>query len=205
MVRRLSLSFVFEKKKRSPRFLNFFPPPTTTKNARDLRSRAREEYREEYSITKRDAALCDEEGMICILRVFSKAFLLREVYFYARVCVFARKILKIRPTERCLVSLRASAFSRILSAFRKNERYRAAKSSRRKKWTRSRARDKTRLNSLSLSLFARSRCRLSETRFFFFFCAFEYFPRLSRCVRVTRCVVGGVKRFSTARKAASRG
>ena len=108
MVRRLSLSFVFEKKKRSPRFLNFFPPPTTTKNARDLRPRAREEYREEYSITKRDAALCDEEGMICILRVFSKAFLLREVFFYARVCVFARKILKIRPTERCLVSLRAS-------------------------------------------------------------------------------------------------
>lgn len=33
--------------------------------------------------------------MICILRVFSKAFLLREVFFYARVCVFARKILKI--------------------------------------------------------------------------------------------------------------
>ena len=105
MVRRLSLSFVFEKKKRSPRFLNFFPPPTT-KNARDLRSRAREEYREEYSITKRDAALCYEEGMICILRVFSKAFILCEVFFYARVCVFARKILKIRPTERCLVSPR---------------------------------------------------------------------------------------------------
>lgn len=201
MVRRLSLSFVFEKKKRSPRFLNFFPPPTTTKNARDLRPRAREEYREEYSITKRDAALCDEEGMICILRVFSKAFLLREVFFYARVCVFARKILKIFVQRRGASSLSARAFS----AFRKNERYRAAKSSRRKKWTRSRARDKTRLNSLSLSLFARSRCRLSETRFFFFFCAFEYFPRREWCVRVTKCVVGGVKRFSTARKAASRG
>ena len=89
------------------------------------------------------------------------------------MCVCAQN-LEDRPTERCLVS-RASRV--LLSAFRKNERYRAAKSSRRKKWTRSRARDK---HVSILSLFLSLRGRVPPKRFFFF-CAFEYFPR--RAVR----------------------
>ena len=206
MVRRLSLSFVFEKKKRSPRFLNFFPPPTTTKNARDLRPRAREEYRrEEYSIAKRDAALCDEEGMICILRVFSKAFLLREVFFYARVCVFARKILKRFVQQRGASSLSAQARSRASSRRFGKTRDTARRSHRGERSGREVAREIKHVSILSLFLSLRGRVAASPRRFFFFFCAFEYFPRREWCVRVTKCVVGGVKRFSTARKAASRG
>ena len=164
MVRRLSLSFVFEKKKRSPRFLNFFPPYTTTKNARDLRSRAREEYREEYSITKRDAALCDEEGMICILRVFSKAFLLREVFFYARVCVFARKILKIFVQRRGASSLSAQARSRASSRRFGKTRDTARRSHRGERSGREVAREIKHVSILSLFLSLRGRVAASLRR-----------------------------------------